>query len=109
MRERVMPDIVQQGCHKERLRAAERDPQQAALCSALQKGAQGAQREIITAQAMFVASMRRPRPDAIDKTQLFDFLQTQKRRGTDQLLFARTQRDQVIQAVAHSTNGLFVW
>src|ERR1700730_5753641 len=63
---------------------------------------------MITAQAMFIAGMHRPRPDAIDKTQLLDFLQAQKRRGANQLFLARPEGDQIIQTIAHSTNGLFV-
>src|SRR3984893_8492259 len=57
---------------------------------------------------MFIARMRSPGPDTIDKTELLHVLEPEKSRSTDQFLFTGAKWDQSIQAIAHSSDWLFI-
>src|SRR5579859_567103 len=67
VRKRIMPDIVQQGRHHQSLYTADRHTSQTTICPSLLQGAQCSYREMVAAQAMFVAGVRGSRPDTIDK------------------------------------------
>src|SRR6266566_9302377 len=63
---------------------------------------------VVAPKAMFIARMRRSRPDTIDKTELLHVLEPEKSRSTDQFLFTGTKWDQSIQAITHSSDWLFI-
>src|SRR2546425_6120447 len=104
-----MANVVQQSRHDQRLYAANGDAVETTFITMLQQRAQGTYGQVVATKAMFVARVGCPRPDAIDEAQLFYFLQAQKWSGTDQFLFAWTERDQVVQTVTNGADWLFIW
>src|ERR1051326_1857604 len=63
---------------------------------------------MVAPKAMFIACMRCPRPDTIDKTELLYILEPEKSRSTDQLFFTGTKWNQSIQAITHGSDWLFI-
>src|SRR5437867_1527285 len=64
---------------------------------------------MVATNAMLVACMCGSGPNTIDKAKLLDLLETKKRSSTDQPLFTRAKWNEIIQAITHSSDWLFIW